>query len=60
VTSIEHEDVRKLMQLMTPIVFTVASDPKYLVLLQQPIADIEEKPPGTFLLKIQIKTNNIK
>jgi len=48
VTSIEHEDVRKLMQLMTPIVFTVASDPKYLLLLQQPIADIEEKSPGTF------------
>ena len=46
VTSLEHEDVRKLMQLMTPIVFTVAHDPKYLLLLQQPVTNIEEKPPG--------------
>ena len=30
VTSLEHEDVRKLMQLMTPIIFTVANDPKNL------------------------------
>ncbi|CAF1251295.1 unnamed protein product [Adineta steineri] len=45
VTSLEHEDVRKLMQLMTPIVLTVANDPKYLVLLQEPIHDIEEKQP---------------
>lgn len=34
------------MQLMTPIVFTVANDSKYLLLLQEPIADIEEKLPG--------------
>ncbi|CAF4206018.1 unnamed protein product [Adineta steineri] len=33
------------MQLMTPIVLTVANDPKYLVLLQEPIHDIEEKQP---------------
>ena len=46
VTSMEHEEVRKLMQLMTPIVFTVANDPKYLLLLQQPTEDIEEKAPG--------------
>ncbi|CAF0751240.1 unnamed protein product [Adineta steineri] len=45
ITSFEHEDVRKLMQLMTPIVLTVANDPKYLVLLQEPIHDIEEKQP---------------
>jgi len=34
------------MQLMTPIVLTVAHDPKYLLLLQQPVHDIEEKLPG--------------
>ncbi|UJR23582.1 hypothetical protein I4U23_026571 [Adineta vaga] len=45
VTSLEHEDVRKLMQLMSPIVLTVANDTKYLLLLQQPIEDIEEKQP---------------
>ncbi|CAF1239668.1 unnamed protein product [Adineta steineri] len=45
VTSLEYEDVRKLMQLMTPIVLTVANDPKYLTLLQEPIHDIEEKQP---------------
>jgi len=45
VTNLEHEDVRKLMQLMTPIVFTVAHDPKYLSLLQEPVQDVEEKPP---------------
>ncbi len=47
VTNLEHEDVRKLMQLMTPIVLTVANDPKYLLLLQQPVTDVEEKAPGT-------------
>ncbi|CAF1166753.1 unnamed protein product [Adineta steineri] len=45
ITSFEYEDVRKLMQLMTPIVLTVANDPKYLTLLQEPIHDIEEKQP---------------
>jgi hypothetical protein len=30
---------------MTPIILTVAHDPKYLLLLQQPVHDIEEKPP---------------
>jgi hypothetical protein len=34
------------MQLMTPIILTVANDPKYLLLLQQPVHDIEEKQPG--------------
>jgi len=51
VTNLEHEDVRKLMQLMTPIVFTVASDQKYLYLLEQPTEDIEEKIPGTVFLE---------
>jgi hypothetical protein len=46
VTHLEHEDVRKLMQLMTPIIFTVANDAKYLLLLQEPVKDIEEKQPG--------------
>jgi hypothetical protein len=36
------------MQLMTPIVLTVANDSKYLLLLQQPIDEIEEKAPGIF------------
>ncbi|CAF0784739.1 unnamed protein product [Adineta steineri] len=45
VTSLEHEEVRKLMQLMTPIVLTVRSDPKYLLLLQQSVTNIEEKLP---------------
>ncbi|CAF2415931.1 unnamed protein product [Rotaria sp. Silwood2] len=48
VTNLEHEDVRKLMQLMTPIILTVANDPKYLLILQQPVVDIEEKLPGNF------------
>lgn len=48
VTSLEHEDVRKLMQLITPIVLTVVNDSKYLLLLQQPVDDIEEKPPGSY------------
>lgn len=52
VTNLEHEDVRKLMQLMTPIVFTVANDPKYLSLLQQPVQDVEEKPPGISIRKL--------
>lgn len=47
VTSLEHEDVRKLMQLVTPMVLTVTHDPKYLLLLQQPVLEVEEKPPGT-------------
>ena len=51
VTSLEHEDVRKLMQLMTPIILTVANDQKYLLLLQQPVADTEEKVPGMSKLK---------
>lgn len=46
VTNPEHEDVRKLMQLMTPIVLTVVNDPKYLLLLQEPVQNIEEKLPG--------------
>ncbi len=46
VTNLEHEDVRKLMQLMTPIVLTVSNDSKYLLLLQQPVIDTEEKPSG--------------
>ncbi|CAF1280932.1 unnamed protein product [Adineta steineri] len=45
VTSLEHEDVRKLMQSKTLIVLTVANDPKYLVLLEELIHDIEEKQP---------------
>ncbi|CAF0807665.1 unnamed protein product [Adineta steineri] len=45
VTSLEHEEVRKLMQLMTPIVLTVRSDQKYLLLLQQSVTNIEEKLP---------------
>ncbi|CAF1039416.1 unnamed protein product [Rotaria sp. Silwood1] len=45
ITNLEHEDVRKLMQLMTPIILTVANDPKYLFILQQPVIDIEEKLP---------------
>lgn len=48
VTNLEHEDVRKLMQLITPIVMTVANDPKYLYLLQQPVSDTEEKAPGKY------------
>ncbi|CAF5125585.1 unnamed protein product [Rotaria sp. Silwood1] len=48
ITNLEHEDVRKLMQLMTPIILTVANDPKYLFILQQPVIDIEEKLPGIF------------
>jgi hypothetical protein len=55
VTSLEHEDVRKLMQLMTPIIFTVANDPKYLLLLQQPVDGIEEKLPGIFKNKNEMK-----
>ncbi len=54
-TSLEHEDVRKLMQLMTPIIFTVANDPKYLLLLQQPVDGIEEKLPGIFKNKNEMK-----
>ena len=46
VANLEHEDVRKLMQLMTPMTLTVASDPKYLSLLEQPVNDLEEKRPG--------------
>ncbi|CAF1047627.1 unnamed protein product [Rotaria sordida] len=45
VTNLEHEDVRKLMQLMAPIVLKVENDPKYLFVLQQPVVDIEEKSP---------------
>ena len=48
VTSLEHEDVRKLMQLITPIVMTVANDTKYLYLLQQPLNNIEDKAPGKY------------
>ncbi|CAF3604221.1 unnamed protein product, partial [Rotaria sp. Silwood2] len=48
VTNLEHEDVRKLMQLMTTIILIVANDPKYLLILQQPVVDIEEKLPGNF------------
>jgi C-terminal processing protease CtpA/Prc len=48
VTSLEHEDVRKLMQLMTPIILTVANDSKYLLLLQEPVVDTEDKAPGIF------------
>ena len=47
VANLEHEDVRKLMQLVTPMVLTVVYDPKYLLVLQQPVEDVEEKPPGT-------------
>ena len=46
VTNLEHEDVRKLMQLMTPMTLTVTSDPKYLSLLEKPVNDLEEKQPG--------------
>ena len=53
VTNLEHEDVRKLMQLMTPIIFTVANDPKYLLLLQEPVHDIEEKPPGKHMTRFK-------
>lgn len=46
VANLEHEDVRKLMQLVTPMVLTVVYDPKYLLILEQPVENVEEKPPS--------------
>ena len=50
VTHLEHEDVRRLLQLVVPIVLTVAHDPKYLALLQQPVELMEEEAPGNLSL----------
>ena len=55
VTHLEHEDVRRLLQLVTPLVLTVAHDPKYLAVLQQPVEHAEEKAPGN--LDLEIKCN---
>lgn len=63
VANLEHEDVRKLMQLMTPMTLTVASDPKYLSLLEQPVNGLEEKKPGnlsSFLTNVVVQLTSLE